>query len=128
MQDRKRERWIDNLKLLACMAVFWGHFYSSFYGQLLDKSFLKRTDNIIIFIIRHVMNIVFNGGWWVFIFCIISGWLAWKKNIPTGKDLLKALFHRYLRFAIPVLIANLFVVAISKTIGYHAFEVGSTIN
>ena len=127
-QGGKRERWLDNLKLIACVAVFWGHFYSSFYGQLQNPSFLSRLDNVFIFVTQKVLNILFNGGWWVFVFCIISGCLAWQKEIESFSELIKTLIHRYIRFVIPVFFANAFVFFIGRTIGFHAFEVGSVIN
>ena len=127
MNTKGRQLWIDNIKLIACVAVFWRHFYSSFYGQLKDTSWLNDSDICVVFVMQHILNILFNGGWWVFVFCLISGWLAWRKNINTIEDLAKALLHRYIRFVLPVLIANCFVVVIGKTIGFHAFEVGTTI-
>lgn len=128
MSDRKRKVWLDNIKLIACLAVFWGHFYNSFYGQLQDQSFLTSADKFLIFLSLHVFNFMFNGSWWVLVFCIISGWLAWKKEIDSIYKLAKTLLHRYLRFVIPVLAANIFVIIISKTIGFHSAEVGKALN
>ena len=124
----KRKIWLDNLKIIACVAVFWGHFHNSFYGQLQDPAFLTSADKLLVFLSQHVFNFMFNGGWWVFVFCIISGWLAWKKEIDSINKLAKTLVHRYLRFVIPVLVANIFVVIISKTIGFHSAEVGKELN
>ncbi len=128
LNGKKREAWIDNLKFIACIAVFWGHFYSAFYGQLLDTSFLAKADSVCIFIIKHVLNILFNGDWWVYVFCIISGWLAWKKDVKTVKELTKAIAHRYIRFVVPVFAANILVIIIDRTIGFYSADVGVAIN
>lgn len=107
------------------MAVFWCHFNNAFYFHLEDPSFLSAADNKMIFAATHIFNIFINGGWWVFVFCIISGWLAWQKKINDFRGLIKALFHRYLRFVIPVFFTNVVVVIIDKTIGIRSLEIGN---
>lgn len=125
---KKRILWLDNTKLIACVAVFWGHYYNAFYGQLSDTSFLTAADNAFIFAVRHVLSILFDGAWWVFVFCIISGWLAWQKRVDSLKSLIHVIARRYLRFAIPVLAANIVVVIVGNTIGFHSYDVGNAIN
>lgn len=116
MEVRKREQWLDNVKLIACIAVFCGHFYSAFYGQLSEPVSVTELDSFIGYTVSHIAHICFSGDWWVFVFCIISGQLAWKKKIESFQALLKALIRRYIRFVLPVLAANIFVVVFDKTL------------
>lgn len=101
--EKKRMDWMDGIKLLACVGVFISHFQGFFYEQCGVKQLSEGFGNVI----QSSFNILKNGNLWVCLFCVISGYFASKKEIKTGKELLKAILKRYLRFFFPLLCVNI---------------------
>lgn len=120
--------WIDSLKMAACIFVFWGHIFSCFYGQRGDKLRLAGFDAAIVFFIEHIGNIFFNGTWWIFIFSILSGVFAARKKIRSFKELIVAFVNRYIRFFVPLLVANMLVLIIFYVIDFPIRQLGTIID
>lgn len=99
----KRIIWIDEVKFIACLAVFGGHYCNVFSFSILQ------SNSIFNYPIAKLFCVFIMGNWWVYVFCIISGALATNKTIKSFGQLIGALFNRYLRFVLPVLIANMIV-------------------
>ena len=112
-----RITWIDSLKFIACFIVFLGHYCSAFYFSIQDTWWLGVP------IIKLFYAVIF-GTWWVYVFCILSGWLATKKSIKSFRELLGAFLYRYLRFVLPVLIGIVVVWVIWRFGGFQNYEVG----
>lgn len=98
--------WIDSVKFLACVFVFWGHLYQCIYYYRLDKSSFEGPG---VFIIEHVVYFLVFASWWVYVFCILSGVFAGQKRVNSGKRLFISIVNRYIRLFVPVLIANILV-------------------
>lgn len=113
--EKKRMDWIDGLKLVACVCVFFSHYQGFFFGacraDLGYGSVFKR-------IMGSSYNIFTNGNFWMCMFCVISGYFACKKRVETIKDLIAAIFNRYFRFFIPVLGANLVAFLFAHLLGF----------
>ena len=111
--------WMDSVKLVACISVFSGHFYNTFSRQCaVNTGFSWKLS----YIMNNVLSLFFFGTFWVSVFCIISGFFAWKKKVKDLSSLIRAIVARYLRLVLPLLGINLFVLLISKTVGMHSQE------
>lgn len=115
---KERVIWIDGLKFIACFIVFLGHYYSAF-------GFLINTNSLFIQSVYKIFHAFIFGNWWVYVFCIISGWLATKRHITYFKDLIYALTNRYVRFVLPIFVANLLVYAIWVMDGFSNYAMGT---
>lgn len=113
--------WIDGLKLLACIGVFWSHFCSAF---------IYSAEHISPFIVNitQIFSMLLNGAFQVRLFCIISGLLASYKVVKTLHELIESIVRRYLRFVIPFFSLGLILILIEYTIGYHSVECGRLLN
>lgn len=113
--EKKRMDWIDGLKLIACVCVFFSHYQGFFFGAC-------RADMGYGSVFKRIMgssyNIFSNGNFWLCMFCLISGYFACKKRVGTIKDLIAAIFNRYLRFFIPVLATNLVAFLFAYSLGF----------
>lgn len=94
------------IKGIACMIVFFGHFWDCFYWYCdLEKS---RAG-----IVGAVTGIPFYfficGGFMVWVFCILSGYFSYRKKIEKFSLLFRVILKRYIRFFIPVLISNIII-------------------
>lgn len=58
---------------------------------------------------------------------MISGYLLGKKVIPSQKALINTVVQRYVRFAVPLFFANLFVLLIDKSVGFASSQCGSIV-
>lgn len=119
--SKNKIQWVDSLKFIAALSVFWGHFYTSFYLTI-GTRVLGNMSRYMMFLCNHVIKLFVDGNFWVFVFCLISGYFAVRKRIETVWDLVKAIAQRYVRFVIPVTCANLLALFIQETIGYHTTE------
>ena len=90
--EKKRMDWIDGLKLIACVCVFFSHYQGFFFGacraDLGCGSVFKR-------IMGSSYNIFSNGNFWLCMFCLISGYFACKKRVISFVIIciLAVLFH-----------------------------------
>lgn len=111
--------WLDGLKLLACIFVFWCHLPGFIKIQSLSAQPILGLEPFFNF-----FPFLLNGNFWVFVFCIISGIFAGKKRIESLKELFCAVVNRYVRFILPFLFSALIIVALSLTIGFRSNEMG----
>lgn len=119
--EKKRIYWIDGLKFLACLCVFYSHFQGFFLG-LCDKDLGYSAQ--FRFIMESSFNILKNGNLWVCMFCVISGYFASKKKIDSLKKLIYTIWNRYLRFLIPFFVVNLLAYILCHTVGFQTQKYG----
>lgn len=117
--ERERIYWIDYIKIIACLMVLVGHFWDTFYRFCLNS---PNLSPISINIFTYFPKPFLDGNFWVCVFCILSGYLTAKKKILSFKQLIKEFFMRYVRFFIPLLLANIFVYLIFILVGYSNLE------
>jgi peptidoglycan/LPS O-acetylase OafA/YrhL len=118
---KKRIKWIDGLKLFACCFVFFSHFQGFFYSSCnVDLGYSK----VLKLFLDSPVNFLKNGNYWMCVFCIISGFFACKKKVESAKNLVYSLFSRYIRFVIPLFLANIMAYIISGTIGFYTQKYG----
>lgn len=109
----KRIYWIDGLRGFACLMIFIHHFSlgffpASYYG---GKVVSHINNGIDISLSQYPLSVIYNGDFWVCIFCLLSGLVQSYKIFCTdglGKvpeDMLK----RYLRLSLPVFAVSFFV-------------------
>ena len=91
----QRIAWLDSLKFLACLAILWGHFFGIFRPETLAAPVRQ---------IVKACGALEMSCFWVPLFCVISGGLV---RYHAGTGILRALAHRYWRFAAPFAIAGL---------------------
>ena len=113
---KKRIEWLDGIKWLACLMVFFSHFYGFFYGKCDVK---PEVHSALATFLGTGYNIFINGNFWMCMFCVISGYFAYKKEIKSLKELIVAFVKRYLRFFLPFLCVNSLALLISRTIGFQ---------
>lgn len=77
------------------------------------------------FLYKYPLAFVMNGEFWVFIFCIVSGYVLSKKKINTIKELLEQTIKRYLRFMIPLLFVNIFIALMSRLHLFYIADCGT---
>lgn len=112
---KNRILWIDGIKFFACIGVFWGHFFGAYKTVEAGRIF-----KVLMILTRGIID----GGFWVAVFCIISGIFAGMKNIMNLKELTQAIVHRYFRFVIPLVPLYLIIWAVSLTIGFKSYPFG----
>ena len=91
----QRIAWLDSLKFLACLAILWGHVFAIFRPGTLAAPVQQAVK---------ACGALEMSCFWVPLFCAISGGLV---RYHAGTGLLRALAHRYRRFAVPFAIAGL---------------------
>ena len=93
---KKREAWIDVLKGLALIWIFFVHYTNEYMKPIIDKIYYGKLS----FIMKG-----FSGKFAVALFAVILGYLAAKKAekiVSVSNYILK----RYLQFAIPLLVVS----------------------
>ena len=121
--DQKRISWLDGIKALGCMIVFWNHFYLIFLGNNPTASSHAHPALSTFF---DWANLLVNGNFGMCIFIIVSGYLAAQKKIDRFSHLCKELLLRYLKFVIALLGVSLFILIIHYTIGFQTTAWGAT--
>lgn len=116
LEQKKRIQWLDGLKWIACLMVFFSHFYGFFYGKCDVK---PKVHSILAAFLDSSYNILINGNFWMCMFCVISGYFAYKKEIKSLRELLVAIVNRYLRFFLPFLCVNFLALLLARTIGFQ---------
>lgn len=115
MDEKQKILWIDGLKFIACMGVFWSHFLKVY---VLGSEVGITEINHIVRSFFNIINVLVNGNFWVCVFCILSGYLACQKSANTFKELMIDLFIRYLRFVVPFAVMAIVVWLISISIKF----------
>lgn len=118
---KARIEWIDGLKLVACFGVLWNHFVLMFYqcSNLAQASLhgyvkwgIQRT------------SLMSNGSFWVCIFCLICGALAYNREINSLRNLGKELLYRYLRFVIPLFLSLIIILLVAYGVDFRVDTIG----
>lgn len=118
--SKEKVLWIDGLKFIACLCVFWSHIFGT-----LEFTQLPVLPVPVLSTIFKYLSILLMGNFWVFIFCFISGYFAGNKKINTFKELISAIINRYIRFVLPFAFSSLIIIALYYTVGFRAEELGS---
>ncbi len=107
--------YLDSLKYIFCLMIFWTHFTGVFWTMCEVKPDL-RTELQALF--HPPFSILVDSNLALYGFCILSGYLAAHKKIKSLKDLLIQFLNRYIRFVIPFFFINLIVFITYYTIGF----------
>ena len=116
LEQKKRIEWLDGLKWIACFMVFFSHFYGFFYGKCDVK---PEVHSALAAFLDSSYNIFINGNFWMCMFCVISGYFAYKKEIKSLRELFVAIVNRYLRFFLPFFCVNFLALLLARTIGFQ---------
>lgn len=103
----KRQRWIDLVKLLACMFVFFDHFC---------YAFAPTVPSVMQTLSHNPLSILINGNFAVCMFMMLSAYLI-GVQIYGSADFTKLrsmVFKRYFRLMIPVLILSCITFVMKK--------------
>lgn len=111
----KRENWLDAVKGIAGIIVFLQHFSLAFAN---DKLWIWREG---VFRIKP-LHFMVNGNFAVNLFLIISFYLTSKSILQrelSTKDVGRMAIKRYVRLVIPVAVCSVFVLVVSRTVGFY---------
>ncbi len=107
--------YLDSLKYIFCLMIFWTHFTGVFWTMCEVKPDL-RVELQALF--HPPFSILVDSNLALYGFCILSGYLAAHKKIKDIKDLFKQFLVRYIRFVIPFFFINLVVFITYYTLGF----------
>lgn len=115
----ERINWLDVVKFIACLGVMSSHFLYTFltgsiYGKMAASSMVQTLVSL--------FSVPLNGNFWVFVFCILSGFLLRRKKINGAYELLKNIFIRYLRFAKPFAVTAVVIFLLDISFGFVTQE------
>lgn len=122
-KESNRQVYIDSLKGLAALGVFFGHFYCIFYALCDYKPGLSEK-------ITRLLNMPsplsawIDGQFMTCIFCVLSGYLVNLGSVKTGKEFGTKLLKRYLRFMLPLIGSNLIIFLLDFFKQFHTQEFG----
>ncbi len=111
-----RVKWIDGLKGLACVFIFTHHFLLAFLPSLYYGTDAVSHYKYDIFLSHSILSFPIVGNYWVFIFCILSGFvltIGLDKKLDINKVSIK-MFKRYIHFAIPLLFLGMVAFVFNK--------------
>ena len=89
-----RYGFLDGMRAIVCLFVFFGHYFVDF---CIKDIFPMNSP------VYRVCLLVFYGCYTVPLFCAASGFLAVRKEIGKGWQLVLAVLNRFLRFELPLL-------------------------
>ena len=111
----KRLYYLDSLKYIFCLIIFWTHFTGAFWTMCEIKPDL-RPELQALFL--PPLSILVDSNLALYGFCMLAGYLAAHKKISSLKDLIVQFITRYIRFVIPFFFINLISFVIYYTIGF----------
>lgn len=114
--SKQRIAWIDGVKGLACMIVFWEHIYYTFLGN--SPVIMGQIHEGVPSFFK-IANILVNGNFGVCLFVMFSGYLASVKQINSIGELGKAVLLRYLKFIAAFAAVFVLYQVILGTIGFQ---------
>lgn len=115
----KRLFYLDSLKYIFCLIIFWTHFTGVFWTMCELKPEL-RPELQLLFL--PPLSILVDSNLALYGFCMISGYLASGKRITSFRNLIKQLLGRYIRFVIPFFFINSAAFLIYYTIGFPTLQ------
>jgi len=111
----KRLYYLDSVKYIFCLIIFWAHFTGVFWTMCEVKPDLKPGFQVLF---QPPLSILVDSNLALYGFCMLSGFLAAHKKIKSFKELVIQLITRYLRFVIPFFFINLIAFVVYYTIGF----------
>lgn len=113
---KKRKQYIDGLKGISCMLIFFGHF-SVIYKMAESAPILKGP--VANAMTSYPLSFFFHESFWLCLFFIVSGYLlAYNWRGTSFRQILKKIVIRFLRLAVPVFGAGLFILFIQNIWGF----------
>lgn len=109
MSNIERIKWLDGLKGLFCIGIFYHHFLlryvpESYYGQSIGQ-----CSKLCLYLSESPLGVLINGNFYVFIFILISGYVVCRRTINVKPDEIGVfVVKRYLKLAIPLLLCEIF--------------------
>lgn len=104
--SKKRIVYLDSLKGIVCLLVFFGHYYYGFFDSAEN---VVLADWIIYF--RRIVFILTDGVFTVSAFSFICGYFT-SQNVLGYRDFIFYAIKRYLRFVFPIIFACLLVLVL----------------
>lgn len=98
-------KWIDGVKGLACILVFWHHFCLAFLPGIHFGPFAPShvSGELDIRLAQSPLSFVLNGNFMVAIFCVLSGFvLSMQIFGKSDAYISKIVFKRYFRLMLPI--------------------------
>jgi peptidoglycan/LPS O-acetylase OafA/YrhL len=98
-------KWIDGLKGLACILVFWHHFCLAFlpgihFGAVVPSHIAGGYD---VGLAQSPLSFVLNGNFMVAVFCVLSGFVLSVKTLRSEEpQIARMIVKRYPRLMLPV--------------------------
>ncbi|MCR5008886.1 MAG: acyltransferase family protein [Oribacterium sp.] len=111
----KRLYYLDSVKYIFCLIIFWAHFTGVFWTMCEVKPDLKPGFQVLF---QPPLSIFVDSNLALYGFCMLAGFLAAHKKIKSFKELVIQLITRYVRFVIPFFFINLIAFVIYYTIGF----------
>ncbi|MDY6306384.1 MAG: acyltransferase family protein [Oribacterium sp.] len=119
-----RNKALDTLKLLFCLIIFSTHYMGAFW-LLCDP----RPSHVLLnHLLTPPFTLLFDSSLTLYGFFLISGMLASRKKITSGRALLQASVLRYFRFLIPFFFINTLCFALYYTGAFRTTAVAATLN
>ena len=120
----KRLYYLDSLKYIFCLMIFWAHLAGVFW-TLCDPRPALRPELERLF--TYPLSVLLDSSLALYGFCILSGYLASFKR-TTAQNLLPQLLARYLRFVVPFFFMNLVAFILYYTVGYPTAEASALLH
>lgn len=111
--------WIDAIKLVACLAIFWAHYLCVF---LLCTKCITEAPTIYCIGKSNIVTQLLDSNMWLCIFFALSGFVIERKRITSLKQLMVELLLRYLYFAFFTLFVSCIVFILSKTVSFPTMQ------
>ena len=111
----KRLYYLDSVKYIFCLIIFWTHFTGVFWTMCEVKPDLKPGFQVLF---QPPLSILVDSNLALYGFCMLAGFLAAHKKIKSFKELVIQLITRYVRFVIPFFFINLIAFVVYYTIGF----------
>lgn len=125
MNKNNHIQWLDGIRGVACLGVAVHHFLLGFFpATYRGDIYPTKLKNIDTFLSDSVLGVIFNGNFYVCLFCCISGLVLsyTVMQMERKENIAKTFFKRYLRLAFPVLILSFIV---SGMMHLHMFTNGN---
>lgn len=120
----KRLYYLDSLKFIFCLMIFWAHFAGVFW-TLCDPR--PELHPLLQQLFTYPLSVLVDSSLALYGFCILSGYLAAFKRVEL-RALLPQLLARYLRFVVPFFFINLVAFLLYYTVGYPTAEASALLH
>lgn len=113
ISTNERITWLDGIKGLACLFIFFHHFClqyypATFYGSVQPT----RANGIDSFLAMSPLGIIVNGNFFVHLFIFISGYVITYQILSMKPEKIGFfLFKRYLKLLFPLAVYSLIIFA-----------------